>query len=270
MKSKKIIKIITVALSVSSLSFFTSCASSPKADRETLFQVSLLQGLTFGDYYGSITAAQLKENGDIGLGTFDALDGEMIVLDGVIYKAKADGSVQVVADSEKIPFSNVSFFDADEKITLKNVTDIASLKNLLNQKVAEKGINRFYVVRIDGLFSKMNVRSEYSQKEPYKPLAKVLETDQTFFDYKDIQGTVVGLYCPPYMNSLNAVGWHLHFISADKKKGGHILDLNVSDAELALDCTDGFKMVLPDNKMFANFDLTIDQSEDIKKVETKD
>lgn len=270
MKTDKIIKIMTGTLSMAGFSLFTSCASSPKADRETLFQVSLLQGLTFGDYHGSITATELKKNGDIGLGTFDALDGEMIVLDGIVYKAKADGSIQIVSDSQTIPFSNVTFFDTDEKITLKDVSDIASLKKLLNQKAAEKGTNRFYVVRIDGLFNEMNVRSEYSQKEPYKPLAKVLETDQTFFDYKDIQGTVVGLYCPSYMNSLNAVGWHLHFISADKKKGGHVLGLNVSQAELALDCTDGFKMLLPDNEMFSNFDLTIDQSEDIKKVETKE
>ena len=264
------IKLLLCAVSVLSGSFLISCASTPKTERETLFQVSLLQGLTFGDYYGSLTAAELKRNGDIGLGTFDKLDGEMIVLDGVVYKAKADGSVDVVSDSEKIPFSNVTFFDADEKISIKGISDIAELKKLLNQKTAEKGQNRFYVVRIDGKFTEMNVRSEYPQKEPYKPLAKVLETDQTFFDYNNIEGTVVGLYCPPYMSSLNAVGWHLHFISSDRKKGGHVLGLNIDSASLAIDYTDGFKMILPDNKMFSGFDLTIDQSEDIKKVETKE
>ena len=62
----------------------------------------------------------------------------------------------------------------------------------------------------------MQVRSELPQTEPYKPLAKVLETDQTFFDYENIKGTVVGLYCPEYMSDLNAVGWHFHFISEDR------------------------------------------------------
>ena len=246
------------------------CAKTPAADRETLYQVALLQSLTFGDYYGSVTAAELKKNGDIGLGTFDALDGEMIVLDGVVYKAKADGSIQVVDDAETIPFSNVTFFDADEKIALKDVAGIASVKKILDERVAANGANHFCVARIDGTFREMNVRSEYSQKEPYQPLAKVLETDQTFFDFKDISGTVVALYCPPYMNSLNAVGWHLHFISSDKTKGGHVLGLSLADAELALDYTDGFKMVLPSDPMFKGFDLTIDQSADIKKVETKE
>ena len=267
---------ITVVIAFTSLTGCTRTSSTSKTgssyitDRETLFQVALLQSLTFGDYYGSITASELKKNGDIGLGTFDALDGEMIVLDGVVYKAKGDGSVQIVPDSEKIPFSNVTFFDTDEKIDLKNITDIAGLKAILNEMVRKNGENYFCIARIDGKFSKMNVRSEYSQKEPYKPLAKVLETDQTFFDFEDISGTVVALYCPPYMNSLNAPGWHLHFISSDRKKGGHILNLAVSDAELSLDYTKGFKMVLPDDKMFSAFDLTIDQTEDIKKVETNE
>ena len=238
------------------------------ANRETLFQVSLLQGLTFGDYYGSITAEELKQKGDIGLGTFDALDGEMIVLDGVIYKAKSDGTVEVVSDDETIPFSNVTFFDADETIGLENVADIDTLKSLLDEAVAENGGNRFCVIRIDGTFSEMNVRSEYEQTEPYKPLATVLETDQTFFDYSDIEGTVVGLYCPPYMDRLNATGWHLHFVSKDKTVGGHVLGLSVDSAELQLDYTDGFEMQLPSDDMFMGFDLTVDQSENIQRVET--
>lgn len=194
----------------------------------------------------------------------------MIVLDGIVYKAKSDGKIEKVSDSETIPFSNVSFFDADEKQKLENISDIGGLKAILNSLADKNGKNRFYVIRIDGTFKEMNVRSEYSQKRPYKPLAEVLETDQTFFDFKDIEGTVVGLYCPPYMNMLNAVGWHLHFISKDRKNGGHILGLNVDDAVLSIDYTDGFAMNLPSNEMFRNFDLTVDQSADIKKVETKD
>ncbi len=61
---------------------------------------------------------------------------------------------------------------------------------------------------------------------------------------------------------------HLHFISKDREKGGHILGLSIDKADLALDYTQGFEMKLPDNEMFENFDLTIDQSEDIKEVET--
>ena len=95
----------------------------------------------------------------------------------------------------------------------------------------------------------------------------MLENEQTLFDYKNIEGTVVGLYCPPYMSSLNEVGWHMHFISSDKTKGGHVLGLNIADATLNLSDIDEFQLKLPKSDIFAGFDLTVDQSKDIEKIE---
>ena len=243
-------------------------AGTVTSDRDTFFQVSLLQGLTFGDYHGSVSVKELKQKGDTGLGTFDGLDGEMIMVDGSVYKAKGDGTVELADDSETIPFCGITFLDDDEAWSVENIETYDELLAILNQKVEENGPNRFYAARVTGRFSEMNVRSEYAQEEPYKPLAKVLETDQTFYDYSDMDGTIVAMYCPPYMSDLNACGWHLHFLSDDKTKGGHVLGLQIEKADISLDITDSFEMKLPDNDMFSGFDLTIDQSEDIKKVET--
>ena len=239
-------------------------------NNEVINQVSLLQGLTFGDYTGSVTVAELKKMGDIGIGTFDKLNGELIMLDGVVYRAAGDGSVEVVNDEETIPFADVTYFDNDEEQKADAVESIDALKELLNKKVEELGENRFYMVRIDGVFPEMHVRSELAQEKPYQPLAKVLETDQTFFDFEDVKGTVVGLYCPAYMNMLNAVGWHFHFISDDRQAGGHVVDLRGDKATIRWDYTQEFSMKLPDSEAFKDYDLTVDQSEDIKKVETGD
>ena len=272
---KKLIGLgMAVAVSVS----VTACGSlgavntseSKLSEREVINQVSLLQGLTFGDYNGSLSAKEVKSMGDIGIGTFDGLNGELIMLEGVIYRAAGDGSVEAVDDAETIPFCDVTFFDCDETGTLTGIRNLSELKEALDQKVSELGKNRFYFIRIDGTFDEMNVRSELAQTKPYEPLAKVLETDQTFFDYSDVKGTVVGLYCPDYMDKLNAAGWHFHFVSDDRKSGGHILDLQFDSADLKWDYTDGFSMVLPENETFNGFDLTVDQSDDIKKVETGD
>lgn len=237
-------------------------------DRDVLYQVSLLQGLTFGDYHGSITVSELKKHGDTGIGTFNGLNGELVMVDGEVYRVAGDGSVAVVSDDETIPFSNVTFMDADETKEFKAILDYETLCDELNKLVEEKGKNRFYVIRIDGKFSEANVRSVNAQDEPYEPLVDVLEYDQTFFDYEEIEGTIVGIYCPPYMSDLNAVGWHMHFISEDREKGGHVLGLSIEDAVLSIDDTAGFQMQVPQNEMFDGFDLTIDQTEDIKKVET--
>lgn len=267
---KKIISgILTLAVLVSMAGCSKTEQANDSVDREVIYQVSLLQGLTFGDYHGSVLAGELKKKGDTGIGTFDGLNGELIMVDGVIYRAPGEGAVEEVKDEETIPFSNVTFFDADETWSIENVADFDALRKILDAKVSELGENRFYMTRIDGEFNSVNARSEYAQEEPYEPLAKVLEHDQTFFDYENIKGTIVGLYCPPYMSDLNATGWHLHFVSEDRTKGGHVLNMNIKTANIGWDNTNGFEMLVPENEMFADFDLTIDQSEDIKKVETK-
>ena len=244
-------------------------AEEKSADRETVFQVSLLQGLTLGDYYGSITVNELKQNGDTGIGTFEGVNGELIMVDGTVYRALSDGSIETAPDDETIPFANITFFDTDENQDISGVQSIDALKELLNEKINALGKNRFYMVRIDGAFKKVCARSELKQNEPYKPLAEALKTDQREFNWNNIEGTVVALYCPEYMNDLNAVGWHMHFISSDKSKGGHLLDIDIDNANVRIDSTQGFNMLLPETKMFQTLDLTVDQSDDIKNVETK-
>ena len=235
-------------------------------NRDVMYQVSLLQGLAYGDYYGRVTVEELKQHGDTGIGTFNKLNGELIMIDGEVYRAAGDGKVELVFD-DTVPFSVVTYIDADVTKSFKEISDYDALCEELEKIIEENGKNSFYMVRIDGMFNEMNLRSVYAQEEPYERLAKVLETDQTFFNYKNIEGTMVGLYCPPYMSSLNAVGWHFHFISKDKTKGGHVLAVNIADANLTCDVTYEFHLKLPKHKMFADFDLTVDQSEDIEKIE---
>ena len=238
-----------------------------QADTETLYQVALLQSLTLGDYTGSVTVGELKQLGDTGLGTFDSLDGEMIVLDGVVYQALSDGSIAIPDDSVTVPFSDVTFFEEDGKLSLAEM-DLEELKQVLDETVQAQGKNSFYMVRLEGSFDAMQVRSEYAQQEPYQPLDKVMETDQVIFDYVDISGTIIGLYCPEYMDKLNTPGWHFHFISEDRTKGGHILSLSLREGTAAYDQTSRFSMTLPNRSDFQDLDLAADLSEAIEKVET--
>ena len=240
---------------------------APAQNRDVIYQVSLLQSLANGDYSGSITVEELKQHGDIGIGTFDGLNGEMIMLDGETYRAAGDGSVEMVSDNMTVPFSVVTFMDADITEKLEDLPTCEALYSTLDQIVEKRGKNHFYMIRIDGMFREMNVRSVYAQEGTYRRLAEVMEHDQTFFAYKNVEGTIVGLYCPPYMSYLNAVGWHLHFISKDRTKGGHVLGLNIAEAVLTWDDTDGFQMRLPQSETFSEFDLTVDQTEDIEKLE---
>ena len=237
---------------------------------ETVYQVALLQSLTQGYYDGIIKVSELKQHGDIGIGTFEGVNGEMIVLDGKVYQALGDGSVKEADENETVPFSNVTFFDSDIKETLSDLENVDALKAALDNIVDQNGRNMFYFVKISGDFERMNVRSELKQEKPYKSLDKALATDQREFNYDNAKGTVVGLYCPDYMGGLNTPGWHFHFISDDKAKGGHILDLSFKSAEAQLDKTPEFDMTLSDTDTFQEMELSKDVSDAIKKVETNE
>lgn len=248
-------------------SISNALTNAPDQRKNTLYQVSLLQGLTSGDYYGSVAIEELKQHGDVGIGTFDGLNGELIMLNGEVYRAKGDGRIEVVSDLETTPFAVAAFMNTDGMRELKDIRSCDALFEELERMVEARGKNRFYMIRIDGVFREIEVRSVPKQKEPFKRLVEVLESEQTLFRYKKIEGTMVGLYCPCYMSALNAVGWHLHFISKDRTVGGHVLDVDIAEAVSTWTDLDAFEVRLPKNGMFDGLDLAVDQSRDIEKVE---
>ena len=248
-----------------------AAASEPvTVDRETLYQTALLQSLMLGEYDGSVSIAELKRLGDMGIGTFDRLNGELVMLDGHVYQALSDGTIAEPPDTVTVPFSCVTFFETDYIQDLEDVAGINGLKAELDRVVREHGANHFYMVRIDGRFRMVRVRSEYAQEKPYRPLDKVMEHDQTFFVHEDIEGTVVALYCPDYMNGLNVPGWHFHFIDQNHRFGGHLLDIRIDRAVARFDQTTGFSMSLPSSDSFQKLPLTKDLGKAIRKVETND
>ena len=247
--------------------FLVSTASAAHVNRESIYQVALLQSLALGEFEGSISVKQLKTFGDTGIGTFEGVDGEMIVLDGVVYRANQQCRINVVDDKVTVPFSNVTFFDKDFSVKLNNVADKDALEKILNEQVDKHGRNSFYMVKISGEFALMQVRSELGAKKPFnQTLVELLKT-QNEVDKENIRGTVVGLYCPDFMSSLNSVGWHFHFVSEDKKFGGHVLGMSVKSGEAQFDKTDNFRMSLPKTKSFQERNFKADLREDIRKAE---
>lgn len=245
----------------------TGFAAPHMQNRETVYQIALLQSLAMGHFDGAITVKQLKTFGDTGIGTFEGLDGEMIVLDGVVYRANQNCRVNVVKDNVTVPFSNVTFFDEDFKVDLRNINTQADLEAKFNELVAANGVNSFYVIKLNGTFNEMQIRSEAGQTKPYPTLVESLQATQKEFTHKNIRGTMVGLYCPAFMSSLNSVGWHFHFISDDKKIGGHVLGLNLNRGTAQFDKTDAFRMGLPSDSDFQELDFKRDMTKDIHRAE---
>ena len=236
-------------------------------ERERINQVALLQSLAQGYLGGTVKVKELRAVGDTGIGTFEGLNGEMIVLDGIVYQALGDGRVVVADDQGAVPYATVTMFDDDVSLDLTNVTDKAAFEAVLNRAVKEYGENSFYMVKMKGEFSSILFRSEYGSQPPYPTLLEALKGKQTEFTAKNIKGTLVGLYCPNYMGGLNTPGWHFHFISDDRTRGGHILELSLKKGTVQFDKTDKFTMMIPNDKHFHEYNLAKDMKEDIRSAE---
>ena len=196
---------------------------------------------------------EIRKHGDFGIGTFDALDGEMIVLDGVVYQAKADGHIYTASDSQTSPLATVTFFDRDLAVSTDRPMNF-SVFSSMSDRMLPSG-NMVYAVRIHGTFPSMKVRAIPAQQKPFPTLAEAAE-NQSVFTYSGSSGTVVGIYSPVFFKGLNVAGYHIHYISDDRKTGGHILDLTIpANTTVEYDITPAFTMVLPTSGAFTGVDL---------------
>ncbi len=253
------IKIISAFLCLTLLQT-TGCISYPH-DHDTVYQVSTIDALLNGCYDGSISVDVLKKHGDTGIGTFNCLDGEMLLLDRVFYKIRSDGTVVVADDSDTTPFCAITYFENKRAFELKTGTKTADLTPALLGSP-----NYFYAIRITGKFKSLKARSVPKQSKPYPPLTDVVKS-QPVFSFENIEGTAVGFYSPPFVKGVNVPGFHLHFISSDRTRGGHILDFEIEKANMQVDETHGLFMKLPDDAAFGKTDLGQDKEKDLKKVE---
>jgi acetolactate decarboxylase len=264
MKTKKIRAIIVITvLGIALLSGCTLKTTENKVapERDTLYQISTINSLMLGNYDGVQSVSKLKGKGDTGIGTFDALDGEMIMIDGEVYKVKASGEVEKVDNATTTPFAGVTFFEQDITKSLAHIDSFDALKLELDKLIDNRDL--FYAFRIDATFEYVKTRSVPKQEKPYPVLSEVTKNQPTF-EYSNIKGTLVGLWCPEYVGGINVPGYHLHFISEDRTKGGHLLEASFEEGMVMLDITDGFQMELSNIKSEGSI---TNLDEEISKVE---
>jgi acetolactate decarboxylase len=229
-----------------------------------VFQTSTISALLERVYDGQTTIGELASHGDFGLGTFNALDGEMTALDGVFYQCKSDGRAYVAEPTACSPFAVVMRFDPTVAISVDEPMDFAVFAHALDAAVPSRNI--FYAIKADGVFDHIRVRAVPRQDKPYPAMSDVVR-DQPVFDHHDIEGTMVGFRFPDYTVGLNAPGYHLHFISADRGVGGHVLAFEMRRAHVDVDITSDFHMELPEAGAFLDADLAKDNAASIEKIE---
>ena len=241
----------------------TALASYLGVNVQTLFQVSTSTALVEGIYKGVVRVKTLREHGDLGLGTFESLDGEMVVVDGRVFQARGDGSVQEVDDDVLTPFAVVTRFSPQTTTELPLCRDFDSLLAQIDS--LRDSANMFYSIRVDGHFDTMHTRAVCKAEKGVRLVNAAAV--QPEFTYSNIEGTLVGFWTPAYARALSIPGYHLHFLSADHTKGGHVLGCSGSQLRLQVQRDGNLQVALPETEDFLKGDLSRDPGADLSKAE---
>jgi len=236
--------------------------SAPKRGN-AVYLSAPINALVEGFYVENTTVTQIKEHGDFGLGTFNFLDGEMVVLDGRVYQVRADGSVTVAADSEQSPFACTTFFRPDTFDDIPGSEEYKNIESLLDTLIPSQ--NMLYAIRIDGSFRHVRTRA-VPKTENYTPLVEATK-NQPVFDFHDVEGTMAGFFTPRFIETITAPGYHLHFLTKDRLHGGHLIGCALNSSRIGIQHVPTLEMGLPITLDFLTADLTRDTTGDLKKAE---
>lgn len=224
----------------------TGCNSN---EQDMIFHYSVLKALDNGVLEGNMKVGELKEHGDMGMGTFNKMNGEMIILDHIVYRISADGKVVQPDDETMIPYSIITFYHQDDTLFMKGEINYQSLKAFVDRRIPSR--NFFYAFRINGDFDYVRCGGAATQEKPYnKSLVQIL-ADRPVYERKDVRGTLVGFWCPEYVGDINTAGFHLHFLSDDHTIGGHLMEFSARSLYIGYDTKAAYKILLPDTEDFS-------------------
>jgi len=219
----------------------------------SMYQVSTINALLEGVHEGVITIDELLKHGNFGIGTFESIDGELIIHQGIAYQANGDGSLTEAPKDLKTPFAMISSFHPENRQPCNSISSMKALGEYLVKQFVSK--NYIYAILIEDCFSKIKARSLLPQKVPYKPLYEILDTVQNTFELENITGSLVGFYFPEYFKNINMPHFHFHFINEEKTLGGHVFEIEIKTAHLQISQLSKFELLFPEHSHFSNTDL---------------
>ena len=222
-----------------------------------------VNALVEGIYEEDTLLSDVLLHGDFGIGTFDDLDGEMVILDGCCYQILADGKVKRADKGAKTPFAAVTFFAAETTDTIScRLTHDMFMKKLSSFLPSP---NMLYAIKVTGKFHQIQTRSIPKQSN-HSPLVEIT-AQQVTSDFNNTNGALVGFYTPNFMASLNVSGLHLHFLTANKEYGGHMLHCIPEKVSIEIQLIHKLELALPMTKDYMKWDFHRDIGGDLEKIE---
>ena len=228
-----------------------------------LYLCAPVNAIVEGLYEQKIAFDDLLKHGDFGLGTFDQLDGEMVLLDGDIFQIDSGGVVRRIGRDALTPFASVTFFKAVTEDRIEESLDWAGFQQRLEALMPSPNI--FYAFRIEGTFELVRARS-VPRTENYRPLVDAAGAQSTF-EFRNVRGTLAGFYTPAFMSSLSVPGIHLHFLSEDRTRGGHLLECRPAGVKVGVQFLSRLELSLPMTLDYLTLQFQRDVEADLHKAE---
>lgn len=242
--------------------------SDSPVTRHTIFQNSLMTALLDGIYDGEMTVGELLGKGNFGLGTFDALDGEMVIIDGVCYQLRHDGSATRADLETRSPYAVATNFVPRIRRRAPQNIRRADLSKFIDGMTPSS--NYMYAVRITGHFSSVVTRTVVKQKPPYRPMVEATDDDAEQ-RFTDVTGIIAGFRTPVYEKGISVPGCHVHFIDDSRTVGGHVLDFTLEEGKIELCPGTDLELRLPLTSAFSEANLDPeDLDAQLHKTEVKD
>ena len=239
--------------------------SKSTVSRHEIFQTSLMSALLDGVYEDEMTVRDLLSHGGFGIGTFNGLDGEMLIIDGTCYQLRADGGVSKADLGAYTPYAVVTNFVPHIESKLPQNVVRAEASKFIDKLTASQ--NYMYALRIDGDFEWIRMRTVVKQEKPYRPMVEATDED-AIIELHDVSGVVAGFRTPLYEQGIGVPGCHTHFLTDDRTTGGHVLDFKLRSGTAALCLGTDLRLQLPLTDAFKNANLSPDDLEwQIQKTE---
>ena len=232
-----------------------------------VFQTSTMISLIEGLYDGNVAYRDVMRHGDFGVGTFNALDGEMVALDGKFFHLRSDGSVTSVSGDELTPFAAVTRFRPSIDHTEEGTLTRQRCEEVI-QRLAPSG-NLFYALRIDGHFRSIVTRTVSKLSKPYPRLIEA-SASVPLLTLTDNTGSIVGFHSPDYAQGISVAGYHLHFLTDDHQSGGHVGDFTVDSPRIRIDSEGELHLSLQATDEFLSTRFGGDVAAEIARAEGSD
>ena len=228
-----------------------------------LYVTAPVNALVEGLYQQDSTISEILARGDFGIGTFNQLDGEMLVRDGRVYQLRADGSAFGVTPQTRTPFACVTFFRPYSVDEVAQPLDHDALIALLDRLLPSR--NMVYAIAVDGLFAQVRTRS-VARQDAARPLVEVAR-EQVVSEFAAVEGHLVGYWTPSFLQSIAPPGYHFHFITHDATRGGHLLDCRVQCVRISVQHIASLELGLPLTLDYLTADLSRDVRADLAEAE---